>query len=159
MPSVYVGLGSNIDRESNVRDGIAALGARFGALLRSAVFESPAEGFDGDDFYNLVVGFYTEESLEAVAHALREIEEAQGRVRGAPKLTSRTLDLDLLLFGDMIRTDSPPILPREDIVRFAFVLGPLADIAPDLRHPALGQSIAELWREFGEKRHSLRRLE
>lgn len=159
MPAVYVSLGSNVDRERHVRDGLAALHARFGSLLESSVYEAPAEGFDGEDFYNLVIAFDTDESIEAVATALREIEKDHGRLRETPKLSSRTLDLDLLLYGDRIQTQRPPIVPREDITRYAFVLGPLAEIAPQLSHPILGHSIGELWRTFGPKRQSIRRVD
>jgi len=158
MPSVYLSLGSNIDRERNVRDGVTALRERFGRLCQSSIYEAPAEGFTGDDFYNLVVGFETQESIEAVARTLRQIEETHGRVREAPKLSSRTLDLDLLLYGREIRIDRPPIVPRDDITRYAFVLGPLAEIAAELSHPVLGKSIGELWQHFGAQRASIRRL-
>lgn len=153
MPRVYVSLGSNIEPERNIRAAVRALRAAFApAPVRlSPVYQSPAEGFDGDDFYNLVAAFDTDASLEQVCERLTAIESAQGRVRNGPRFGPRTLDLDVLLYGDLIRHDDRFDIPRRDIRRYAHVLGPLAGLAPELRHPESGERIAELWRRFEDK--------
>jgi 2-amino-4-hydroxy-6-hydroxymethyldihydropteridine diphosphokinase len=148
MPRVYVSIGSNIERERHVRSGVAALRWRFGHLTVSRVYESTAVGFSGDNFFNLVVGFDTEEEVRTVAEGLREVERTHSRDRRAPRFSSRTLDLDLLLYGDAVLEEAGIKLPREEITRYAFVLGPLAEIAGEMRHPIIGRSFVELWREF-----------
>ncbi len=151
MARVYVSVGSNIERERYVRSGVTALRERFGVLVLSRVYESEAVGFIGDHFFNLVVGFDSEEPVREVADALREIERRHGRDRRVPRFSSRTLDLDLLLYGDAIIEEAGIKLPREEITRYAFVLGPLAELASALRHPITGRSYAELWREFDKE--------
>jgi len=148
MARAYVSIGSNIDRERNVRSATAELRARYGRLVLSPVYESPAEGFEGDDFYNLVAAFDSDAPPRAIAQALLDIERAHGRERRADGMHSRTLDLDLLLYGDLVLNEPGLRLPREDITRYAFVLKPLADIEPEGRHPETGQSFAALWRRF-----------
>jgi len=146
--TVYVGIGSNIEPERHVAQALDALARRFGPLRRSGVYRTRAVGFDGDDFLNLVVAFDTSEPPSAVAAVLREIEDAAGRRRGGERFAPRTLDLDLLLYGErVIRADGLEV-PRRDILDQAFVLGPLAELAPGVRHPELGLSFAELWSRF-----------
>lgn len=148
MTRVFVGLGSNIDREDNVRKGLKALGEKFGDLTISSVYESEAFGFEGENFFNLVVAFETTLSLAEISSGLHEIEYQFGRTRNEQRFSSRTLDLDLLLFGDLVRHDDEYDLPREDVTCYAFALRPMAEIAGDLVHPELGQSYAELWQSF-----------
>ena len=147
MAQVYVSVGSNIDREAMVRSCVAALDEVFANLMKSSVYESIAVGFEGDNFYNLVVGFTADDPLE-VARRLREIEVAHGRHRGEKRFAPRTLDLDLLLFGDQDLHDQGLDVPRAEITRYAFVLGPLAELAPQAIHPLLGKTYQELWSEF-----------
>lgn len=145
MVRVYVSIGSNVEREHHIRAAVAALRARFGPLVLSRVYETEAVGFNGPRFYNLVVGFDTDASLETVAAALREIEHAGGRRRDTERFGSRTLDLDLLLYGERVE-DRPGLrLPRPDIDRYPFVLGPLAEIAAERRHPVSGETYGTLW--------------
>lgn len=158
MSDVYVSLGSNIDKERNTLSGLAALRARFGDLLTSAVYESRAVGFEGDNFFNLVAGFSSEESVEAIAAALHDIEARHGRLHNGPRHLARTLDLDLLLYGDQVISAPGLSLPREDIVKYAFVLCPLAEIAGHLRHPLSGLSFDELWASFDAAAQPLRRV-
>ncbi|MBI1195783.1 MAG: 2-amino-4-hydroxy-6-hydroxymethyldihydropteridine diphosphokinase [Gammaproteobacteria bacterium] len=146
--SVFVSIGSNIDRTRNVRRAVSALKARFGTLCLSPVYETAAVGFAGDDFYNLVAGFETREDVHHVADALREIETACGRERGAQRFAPRTMDIDLLLYGDLILNERGLNLPRDEIMRYAFVLAPLANIAGQLRHPLDGRTYEALWDEF-----------
>ena len=148
MPRVYVSVGSNIDRKRNIRGGIDRLDTRFGPLRLSPVYESPAIGFEGDPFYNLVVAFDTEEQLPGVCAQLTATERAFGRTRNEIRFGPRTLDLDLLLYGDLVRHGADVDIPRRDILEYACVLRPLADIAPDLRHPETGETLRELWETF-----------
>lgn len=148
MTRAYVGIGSNIEPERNVRSAVRALRERFGAVALSPVYRSAAVGFDGDDFLNLVVALDVSETLPELAAALSDIERAHGRERGAQRFTARTLDLDILTFGGAERDERGRVLPRDEILRYAFVLRPLAELAPDDRHPALGQSYRELWQSF-----------
>jgi len=148
MPRVYVSLGSNIDRETNLRTAVHELAAHYGTLTLSPVYESRAVGFDGGNFYNLVVGFDTEEPPERIKETLGEIETRCGRRREGHRFSSRTLDLDLLLHGDTWQHDGRIDLPHPDIRRYIFVLRPLADIASDHRDPETRRTYGELWNEF-----------
>lgn len=151
MPHVYLSIGSNIEREQNLCSAVAALRQHFGSLMISPVYESEPVGFEGDDFYNLVVGLDTDRSLDEVNAVLRGIENAHGRVRGGDKFSSRTLDLDVLLYGDMIDHTPPRDIPRREITQHAFVLKPLSDIAGCLRHPETGETFADLWRKRADQ--------
>ena len=158
MTHVYVSVGSNIERDHNVRSGLEALRERFGDLALSSIYESEAYGFEGDNFYNLVVGFATEEDVHGVARALQDIEDRHGRVRSGPRYSSRTLDLDLLIYDDLQLHEPGLILPRPDILKRAFVLGPLAEIAGELKHPVAGETYAELWSAFDKNAHAICRV-
>ena len=143
MPEIFVGLGSNVDPVTNLRWVLRELRAHFGPLGHSSVYRSPALGFEGPDFLNMVVGFESESGVDAVESTLSALENARGRDR-VRRGGSRSLDLDLLTFGR--RVDTANRLPREDILLYPFVLAPLAELAPALRHPVTGERIAEIWR-------------
>lgn len=155
MARIYISLGSNIDRERNTRSGVAALRQRFGELELSSVYESEAVGFEGDAFYNMVIGCVVSEGVHSANRALAEIEDAHGRDRSGPRFSSRTLDLDLLLYDDLVMDENGLRLPREEILKNAFVLWPLAEIAPDLVHPLVKRTYARLWAEFDKSKESL----
>lgn len=146
MPRVYVSVGSNVKREANIRSAVRRLRERFGALTLSRVYDSDPVGFAGAPFFNLVAGFDSRLPVERLREALAEIEREQGRRRGAERFGPRTLDLDLLLYGDLV--DPAHNLPRAEILRHAFVLAPLAEIAAHERHPATGETFGELWAKF-----------
>lgn len=144
----YVSVGSNMAPEENIRAALRALEARYGPLAVSPVYRSAAVGFEGGDFLNLVVAFDTGEPPRAVARALRELEDARGRDRSAPRFSDRPLDLDLVLHGDAV-VDEPDLqLPRGDVDEYAFVLWPLADLAPEGRDPRTGETWAQRRRRF-----------
>ena len=155
MATIYISLGSNIDREQMTRAGVQALREAFGELVLSSVYESDAVGFDGDAFYNMVIACQTDAPVLEANSMLRAIEDAHGRDRSGPKFSSRTLDLDLLLYDDLVIDQDGLVLPRGEILKNAFVLWPLAEIAPDLVHPVAGKSYAQLWRAFDKSKESL----
>jgi 2-amino-4-hydroxy-6-hydroxymethyldihydropteridine diphosphokinase len=157
MARVYVSIGSNIDRERNIAAALRLLESAFGPLEQSSVYESDAVGFTSAPFYNLVVGFDTSQTPRAIQAALHRMEEASGRVR-TTSLSARTLDLDLLLYDDLVTTAHGMVLPREDITRYAFVLAPLAEIAGTRRHPVTGDRFADLWARFDDANQSVSRI-
>lgn len=156
MARVYISIGSNIERERNVRSAVKALGEAFGELILSTVYETEAVGFTADKFFNLVVGFDTDTDVRGVAQRLREIEQRHRRRRTSPKPKSRTLDLDLLLYEDVVSHQGEIDLPRKDITDYAFVLRPLCEIAPDCVHPETGQRLTELWANYSGCRGGMR---
>lgn len=155
MPRVYVSIGSNVRPEENVRAAIRLLREKFGELEISPVYQTAAVGFEGDDFLNLVVAFESNEPAQTVDTVLDEIERHCGRETGSPRFAPRTLDLDLLLYGEQI-LDFPGLrLPRPEILKYAFVLAPLADIAYHNKHPETGRSFGEMWRAFADDGHRI----
>lgn len=148
MPKVFLGLGSNIDPYQSLQAALDTLTACYGELAISPVYESDAVGFDGDRFLNLVVAFETAVPLAMLAKQLRDIEHAHGRPPDGPKFSSRTLDIDILLYGDCCGEVDGLTLPRNELDCYAFVLCPLADLAPEARHPANGHSYRRLWTDM-----------
>jgi 2-amino-4-hydroxy-6-hydroxymethyldihydropteridine diphosphokinase len=155
---VYLSLGSNIERRRNLRRALDTLNGRYGPLACSDVYESEAVGFDSDPFYNLVVGFDTDESPREIQQTLHAIESASGRLRSG-ELEARTLDLDLLLYDDAVLDEPGLVLPRDDITRYAFVLRPLAEIAGGERHPVSGKTYNELWAAFDAGSQPMQRVD
>jgi 2-amino-4-hydroxy-6-hydroxymethyldihydropteridine diphosphokinase len=157
MTRVWLSLGSNLEPGKNLRAALIELRARFGALIVSPVYRFPAVGFDGPDFLNLAVGIDTDLSATVLNDWLHSLEDRHGRRRDVPRFSSRTLDLDIVLFGDQILQGPGNLeIPRPEL-KYAFVLKPLADVAADVVHPVLRKSIGQLWREFpAAKDHSER---
>jgi 2-amino-4-hydroxy-6-hydroxymethyldihydropteridine diphosphokinase len=146
MTQIYLGIGSNIDREASVKQGIKALTSLYGDLEISPVYESAAYGFEGDDFYNLVVGFETDIDIDTIETQLKEVEQQSGRKQSDSSYCPRTLDIDLLLYGNLVCDKH--LLPRVDVIKYSFVLKPLCDLAPNLIHPVENKTISELWKSF-----------
>ncbi len=155
MADAYVAAGSNVRPRENLRRAIAALAAAFPGLVASRAWSNAAVGFDGDDFVNLVVKFPSALPVAALLERLKAVERAAGREPGAPKWGPRTLDLDLLLYGDLAGRQAGTTLPHPDIATRAWVLGPLAELAPGLPHPVSGIPLGELWRRFDRDAHRL----
>ncbi|WP_432454528.1 MULTISPECIES: 2-amino-4-hydroxy-6-hydroxymethyldihydropteridine diphosphokinase [unclassified Agarivorans] len=158
MANIFVGIGSNIEREYYIRAGVLALKERFGELQLSPVYESAALGFNGPAFYNLVAKFSSPLSLQAVFEAIKRIEFEHGRAMDAQKYSSRTLDIDILLYNQLV-VDTPCKLPRAEITKSAFVLKPLADIAGSMLHPTVNQTFIQLWQDFDHSRQVLTRVD
>jgi 2-amino-4-hydroxy-6-hydroxymethyldihydropteridine diphosphokinase len=158
MAEIYISLGSNVDREYHVKSGLEAIADAFNipfkSLKLSSLFESESIGFIGKPFYNMVVGFNCEQNLDQVATLLRDIEYNFGRNVDAKKFSPRTLDLDLLIFDDVI-TDFPAQLPRDEIKTNAFVLWPLSEVAPNVIHPTLNKSFQSLWQDYDKTKQQL----
>jgi 2-amino-4-hydroxy-6-hydroxymethyldihydropteridine diphosphokinase len=155
MPEVYVAAGSNIEPEKNLARALDELERTFGELAISPAYRNQAVGFAGEDFINLVVGFHTADSPEQVKQALERIEALCGRPRNAPKWAPRTMDLDMLMYDQLVSSAPGLLLPRPDLLRRAFMLKPLADLAPGLLHPTQHRTIGELWAQFPAADHSL----
>ncbi len=134
------------------------LGELLGEAQVSPVYESTAEGFSGPDFYNLIAGFETEQSPEELITLLYRVEDDLGRMRGEHKFSSRSIDIDLLTYGNQIISVSGKQLPREDILGYAFVLKPLADIAASQIHPLTAKSYLQHWQEFTPKLQHMREV-
>jgi 2-amino-4-hydroxy-6-hydroxymethyldihydropteridine diphosphokinase len=148
MARCWISIGSNQDRERSLRGAVRALREIYGETILSRVYESAAMGFAGRPFYNLVAGLDTYEGVGNVNSVLRRIEDAFGRVRGPDKFSPRTLDLDLLTYGNVAGTVDGCTLPRDEILRYAFVLRPLAEVAGDEIHPVVDRSYRDLWQHF-----------
>jgi len=154
---VYVGIGSNIDQEKYIRLAVKYLRDSFGEycqLLLSPVYKTQAVGFDGDDFFNLAASFLTDLTPFEVEKKLKEIEHKNGRRRDQEKFSARTLDIDLLLYDQEIIDSNGIRIPRDEIEKYAFVLSPLADLAPELLHPETKITVAEMWKKMSISAHA-----
>ncbi len=156
---MFVSAGSNVEPEKHLGMACRELARRFGRLRLSRVYRNPAVGFEGADFLNLVIVFTTVEPPEAVVAELERLHELAGRIRGPDRYSPRTLDLDLLLYGDRVIDDAGIRVPHRDIERYAFVLRPLAELAPRLQHPVTRQTMADMWAGFDQEAHPLERVE
>jgi len=155
MVRVYVSLGSNINRDVYISNALTSLHEHFGHMVISSVYESEAVGFKGDNFYNLVAGFDTDLSVGRLSTLLKEIEDQNGRRREGPKFSGRTLDIDILTYGQLTGVHDGIELPRDEITINAYVLWPLAEIAGEEVYPNSGHSYAQLWQEYDKQSQHL----
>ncbi len=155
MATIYISIGSNINPTQNIQYALDDLKQTFGKLSCSTHYESKSVGFDGDNFINLVASAETEFDILAVADHLHSIEDQHGRDRSGPKFSSRTLDLDLLLYDTEVFEQGKLKIPRDEILFNAFVLRPLAELAPTLKHPIEKKMYAELWQAFDQSLQAL----
>ena len=146
MSLLHLNIGSNLDRRKNICLALEKLESSFDKIIISSLFESPSEGFEGKDFYNIGVNVETSKKASEVLDILHQIEDSLGRNRMQPKFSSRIIDLDLVIYDDII--DEKFNIPRKDIFRYAFVLAPLLELNPDGIHPEKGVSYLELWENF-----------
>lgn len=160
MNDVFLGLGSNIERERYLVAGLDALQRLLGEFRYSSVYDSAAIGFDGQPFLNMVIATRTDLPLAELARQLRHIEFEHGRPENASRFSARQLDIDILLYGDLSGVVEGVELPRGEILYNAFVLQPLAELAPQRLHPVLQRSYGELWEAFGKTpEQALRRVD
>ena len=149
MSIAWLGLGSNQDADANIRSGIAALMETFDNVSLSPAYRSKSVGFEGDDFINLVARVETDMHPLQLRDFLRDLEDTHGRKRDVPKFSDRSLDIDILLYDDLVVFSPLLEIPRAEILNFSHVLKPLADLDPDLVHPAELKTMAEIWEESG----------
>lgn len=150
MATIYISIGSNQNAAAQIRYGVKRLNEMFSNLELSSVYESEAVGFEGDNFLNLVAKADTQLTISQVDQAFKRIEAAAGRRRDVPKFSDRALDIDLLLYDELV-CDQPIKLPRGEVTKHAFVLLPLAEISPELKHPLEKLSYQDLWNQFSKK--------
>ena len=159
MTKVLVAAGSNVEPRANLRRALDALALHYPGLRCSRAYRNRAVGFEGEDFINLVVGFDTDDDVPTVIGHLHEAEALCGRARNAPKWAPRSMDLDMLLYGARVCDEPGLVLPRPDLVRRAYMLGPAAEVAPGFVHPTLGVTLAKLWQGFEQASHPLQVVE
>lgn len=151
MGKAYLSLGSNVEAETNLRSAFAALRARFGDIVASTVYRFPAVGFDGPDFLNAAAVIDSDLAPLALNAWLHALEDAHGRDRSGPRFGDRPLDIDIVFYDDLVLSAPGHLqLPRDEL-RHAFVLRPLAEIAPDFVEPRSGRTLAALWAASPER--------
>lgn len=154
MAQVYVSIGSNIEPRRYISSGLDSMQQHFGGLILSSVYESEAIGFEGENFLNLVALFETDKTANEVIATLQQIETDNDRKRVVGKrFSARTLDLDILLYDDLVNDELA--IPRDEILKYAFVLLPLSELAPNAKHPVTGQTYADLWQAFEKQAQDL----
>ncbi len=153
MTVVYVAIGGNIEPATRLPLAARELRRRFADVKFSSVCRNPAYGFEGTDFYNAVAGFDTTLEVDALLDELHAIEALCGRARDDAKWAPRAMDIDLLLYGGRIEKYARYELPRPDLLRRNYMLAPLAELAPDLRHPLSGRTMADHWQELASLPH------
>ncbi len=153
MAAVFLGVGSNVNKEDNIQSGLRVLRETFAEVSCSPVYESEAIGFEGDNFLNLVVRVETDLAVGPLQALLRKIEDDHGRIRRCVRFSSRTLDIDILTYDDLVGLVDGVVLPREEILTNAFVLRPFAELAPSEKHPAMDQEYQRLWLGYSGDQH------
>ena len=152
---VFLSLGSNTDPEKNLRYACRELKKAFGNIQISSVYRNKPIGFEGNDFLNMVVKVKSTFNPNEMLDFIRGLEAATGRDIGIGAFNSRTLDIDMLLFGSLVHPEKPFKIPRNDIELYSFVLCPLAEIEPDGIHPITGKTFKDLWESFDQAEHPL----
>ena len=155
LHTVFVAAGSNVRPQEHLSTALTELKRIYPSLRVSPAYRNKAVGFEGEDFINLVVGFETDDPPERVREQLQSIEERCGRPSNAPRWAPRTMDLDILLYGDRVSDEPGLVLPRPDLVRRPYMLKPMVDLAPDLVHPTLGKTLRTLWSEMDSAGHEM----
>ena len=141
----YLSLGSNVNAGDNLRKAVAALRARFGDVTVSPVYRTPAEGFSGPDFLNAIAIIDSDIHPFALNDWLHALEVSQGRDRRDASYSDRPLDVDIIYFGDLVLEGPGEFqLPRPEL-HHAYVLKPLADVAPEFVDPIRNATLAQLW--------------
>jgi 2-amino-4-hydroxy-6-hydroxymethyldihydropteridine diphosphokinase len=158
MSQVYIAVGSNVDAMARMQQAAQSLKRSFADTRFSDCYSNPAYGFEGPEFINAVAGFRTELTIVQVLQVLHEIEGQCGRLPEDPKWGPRAMDLDLLLYDAVVGSGPGYTLPRPDLLKRAYMLGPLAQLAPDYLYPPAGPTIAQLWERYPAQ-HALLRLE
>ncbi len=159
MACVFVSIGSNIDKDKNIKACLQDLAEHFSQLQLSPIYESEAVGFSGDNFFNLVAKFTTDLTVGQLNTTLKTIEDNHGRERSGPKFSGRTLDIDILTYDDLVGVVDGVCLPRDEITKNAFVLLPMNDIAADVLHPELKVTYARLWFFYDKDKQKLWQVE
>lgn len=159
MTTLALSIGSNIDAQSNIRAALEALDLEFDNIRSSTTYESQAVGFDGDNFLNLVVLADTDKGLADVAAVLKRLEDELGRDRQQVRFSGRTMDIDILLYGSESGMCCGIELPRPEVTENAYVLQPLAELLPDMVHPATGLSYQKLWQDYDKSKQRLWAIE
>ncbi len=159
MTVLALSIGSNINPTSNIRAVVKLLRAEFGTIELSRVYESEAVGFDGANFMNLVAVVQCDIPLTKVLDALKSIENQLGRDRSQPKFSGRTMDVDILFYGESTGSEAGLSLPRDEITKNAFVLLPLAELLPNEMHNPTGHSYEQLWQQYDNSEQKLWAIE
>lgn len=159
MAVVYLGLGSNTEPETHLKIAIDWLQAEFSELVLSPAYRSTSVGFEGDDFINLVARIETDLNPLSLKQRLTAFEDSNGRDRSTPRFSDRVIDIDILLHDQTVSDEPKLVLPREEILHYAHVLRPLAELAPELVHPRSGQTMLEIWQAFKGNKDYLNPIE
>ena len=158
MSIAWLGMGSNINAENHIRGGINELKDKFEQVSLSPIYASASVGFEGNDFINLVARVETDLQPIELRNYLRDLEDRYGRKRDVPKFSDRSLDIDILLYDDLVLLSPILEIPRAEILKFSHVLKPLADLDPDLVHPVKLRTMIEIWESSGMDDSSLHLL-
>ena len=155
---VFLSLGSNIDPEENLQYACRELKKAFGNIQISSVYRNKSIGFEGNDFLNMVVKVKSTFNPSEMLDFLGRVESATGRDIGTGAFDSRTLDIDMILYNDLVHPEKPFKIPRKDIELYSFVLLPLVEIEPDGIHPVTGKTFKDLWESFDQEEHPLKKV-
>ncbi len=143
MTLVHINIGSNQDKKKNIKKAIYLLSKQFNDLVISNIYQSKSASFVGNDFYNFGANFTTNLTINQLIKQLKDIENIIGRKKTTIKFSPRVIDIDLVLFGSSINHKLN--IPRNDILKYNFVLKPIIDLMPDYKHPILQKTYLELW--------------